>query len=66
MTPLPGNPRKPRVNSQKLYVAVFYNILGTAALPLFATKLYVDGFTMNLAPVLGLLFTKSWMFMVLR
>ena len=41
MTPLP---RDPRVSSQKLDVAMFYNEFGTVALPIFVKKLYVDSF----------------------
>ena len=47
MTPLPRDlrdPRDPRVSSQKLYVAVFYNEFGTIALPSFGKQLYVGVF----------------------
>ena len=44
LTPLPEAPGAPRASSEKLYVAVFYHILGTIALPFFVEKLYIDGF----------------------
>ena len=51
-------PRDPRVSSQKLYVAVFYNEFAQL-LFLFSLKKYMLMVcTMNLAPVLGLLFVK--------
>ena len=53
-----------QVSSQKLYVAVFYNAFGTNALPIFVKEVYIDGFSMNLAHVLGLLFIKIYMLKV--
>ena len=40
MTPLARDPRDPRVSSQKLDVAVFYNELGAVSLPIFFKMLY--------------------------
>ena len=64
MTPLPGNPRNPRVSAQKLYVHGLLHDFGTVALIIFGKQLDLRVFTMNLAHVLGLLFIKSYMFMV--
>ena len=47
LTPLPRAPRAPRApgaSSKKLYVAVFYFVFGTTALPFFGKKLYVGVF----------------------
>ena len=62
LTPLPGAPRAPRApgaNSKKLYVAVFYHVFGTIALPFFGKKLYVAVFYNDFGTIAFPIFGKK-------
>ena len=67
LTPLPQAPRVPGANSKKLYVAVFYYVFGTIALPfLFVNSSMLLCFTMILAQSLFLFSVKNSMLLCFK